>query len=530
MGEPGEDGVLPNEALVVVGDDVVLALHLNIADGATEDAQGREELLALVRRHVGVDCAVEQEQGRVNLVGIEERRMLHVEVGIVPGIGTILSRFAIGIAPVATAPIAGDVGDARVGDGGGEDVRARLQVLRHKAAVTGTHTTYFLAIDEGVGRHELLGSFDDVIARTFAPGAHVAGSKFLAVADGAAWVERIDHVALACQHLEGILKLQRLGRWRATAIIIDNERVFLRGIKVGWQEIETIDAVAARTLEFPVVAASDGHTLVHLVEVHLAHMLGLGLGRGEGAQIHIAGTLARLSEEDGGGVLLAQGDGVAAHTRDGQLVLDDLARLRVEAEEAQVLAIRGVEINHTIHGRPFRAVHGRGEVAEQGLDGLGVNVVEVEARVEILGLLAFAHLAANAVEGCGAGADKEAASVGRELCAADEGRIVQERIHATRLHVHTHECCAVEGLAVGAHVAVGEQELLAVLGDVAQPNGLLAVGQLAIDTRVQVVVPYGGAVAPARHTVVGVVEAAQAVALLLALGCLVVDDVVLGGR
>ena len=169
-------------------------------------------------------------------------------------------------------------------------------------------------------------------------------------------------------------------------------------------------------------------------------------------------------------------------------------------------------------------------MAEQGLDGLGVNVVEVEARVEVLRLLALQHLAADALEGGRAGGDEEAATIGRELCAADKGRIVEERIDASRLHVHSHERCAVERLAVGAHVAVGEQELLAVLGDVAQPDGLFAVGQLAVDARAQVVEPYGGAVAPARHAVVGVVEAAQAVALLLALARLAIDEVVLRGR
>ena len=72
IGQPGKDGVLPGQPLVVVHDDMVLAVHLDIADGPSQYAQGREELLALVGRHVRVRRAVEEEERRVDLVSLEE--------------------------------------------------------------------------------------------------------------------------------------------------------------------------------------------------------------------------------------------------------------------------------------------------------------------------------------------------------------------------------------------------------------------------------------------------------------------------
>ena len=86
MCEPSEDSILPGQTFVVVGDDVILAIDLDVADRFAQDAQSGEELLAFVGRYVGIHGAVQQEYGGFDLVCIEQWRLLDVEVGIVPRI------------------------------------------------------------------------------------------------------------------------------------------------------------------------------------------------------------------------------------------------------------------------------------------------------------------------------------------------------------------------------------------------------------------------------------------------------------
>ena len=194
MGKPSKDDVLPGQTLFIVGDDVVFAVDLHIAHGFALYAQGREHLLALVGGHVGIGRAVEQEYGGLDFVGVEEWRLLDVEVWVVPGVTAVLRRFAIGVAPVAAAPIAGDVGDAGVRDGGGEDVRARLQVLRHETAIAGSTASHLLRIYKGMFLAEPLGSFDDLIGCACSPSVDMAGGKLLPEAGRTAGIEDINHI------------------------------------------------------------------------------------------------------------------------------------------------------------------------------------------------------------------------------------------------------------------------------------------------------------------------------------------------
>ena len=68
---------------------MVLAIHLNVTYLAAQDAQGGEELLALVGGHVGIYRTVEEEQRGVDLVGIEEGRLVHIAVLVIPGITAV---------------------------------------------------------------------------------------------------------------------------------------------------------------------------------------------------------------------------------------------------------------------------------------------------------------------------------------------------------------------------------------------------------------------------------------------------------
>ena len=288
-------------------------------------------------------------------VCVEERRVLHVEVGVVPRVGAVLGGFAVGVAPVAAAPIAGDVRDTCVRDGCGKEVCACLQVLCHEAAVAGTHAAHLFRVYVCMLFQELLRTLDDVVARAFAPGVDVAGGKFLSVADGSAGVAHIDHVALSGQHLEGIVDFQHFRTGRTAAVVVDYQRIFLRCVKVGRQEVEAVDAVTARGAEVPVAAGADGHVAVEGFGVDFAHCFCLGRGRTELALIHLAGALTRLSEEYGRGLFLTQGDGIALQAADGQAEFLHLSRGGVQAEQALVAAVRSAEVDQTICGRALHA-------------------------------------------------------------------------------------------------------------------------------------------------------------------------------
>lgn len=135
FGKPCIDDVKPCKAFVVVGDDVVFAFNLYVSYIAAKNFECGVELLAFICRHVSVGCTMQQQQGGVYLVGIEQRRLFDVKIGIVPWKTAILGGFAVRVAPIAAAPIAGDVADASVCDGCGKNVGAGLQVFSHETAV-----------------------------------------------------------------------------------------------------------------------------------------------------------------------------------------------------------------------------------------------------------------------------------------------------------------------------------------------------------------------------------------------------------
>ena len=57
------------------------------------------EAVALADGHVGVVGAVQQQQRRVNLVGVEERALLDVELAILPGEGVGQGAGAVVVTP-----------------------------------------------------------------------------------------------------------------------------------------------------------------------------------------------------------------------------------------------------------------------------------------------------------------------------------------------------------------------------------------------------------------------------------------------
>ena len=135
LGKPGEDGVLPTDALAVIQDVVVLTVDQHHGGLAAKELEGGIHLDALSYGHVVVHIAMQEEQRGVNLVGIVERAVLHKKLLLTPGVAVGHGDFAIGIPPVAFTPIAGVVADAGVRDSSGKEVGLGLQVLRHEATV-----------------------------------------------------------------------------------------------------------------------------------------------------------------------------------------------------------------------------------------------------------------------------------------------------------------------------------------------------------------------------------------------------------
>ena len=68
--------------------------------------KSREHPDALPYRHIVVLVAMQEKKWRMDLVGIVERTLLHVKVGVAPGIGFRHRHLTVGIAPVALTPIA----------------------------------------------------------------------------------------------------------------------------------------------------------------------------------------------------------------------------------------------------------------------------------------------------------------------------------------------------------------------------------------------------------------------------------------
>ena len=225
---------------------MVFAVHMNVAHTFAKNTQSREELLALVCGHIGIHGAVQQKQRCVDFIGVEQGRLFHIEFGVVPRIAAVLRHLTVGISPIASAPIARDVGNTGMRNGGCKDVGARLQILRHKSAIGSAHATNLFGIHIRVLGAEGLGSLNDVVGRALSPGSDVACSKFLTETNGTAGLASVDHVALCGKHLKGELKLEHFRRRRATTIIIDDKRILLGLIEIGGQEVETSDAVAAR--------------------------------------------------------------------------------------------------------------------------------------------------------------------------------------------------------------------------------------------------------------------------------------------
>ena len=467
LGEPGEDDLLPSHALFVVHNDMVLAIDLHIFHLLAENFQRGVELLALVGRYVGIYGAVEQEQRGLDFVCAEQGRLLDIERGVVPGEAAILRTLAVGVAPISPTPVAGDVADAGVGNGCGEEVGAGLKILRHEAAVGSTHATDFGSIDKGVFFAELTGAFNDVLRSALAPGIDVAGGKFLTVADATARVDDIDHVALTGKHLHGILIFQTLRGGRAAAVVIDNHGIFLRLIEIGWEEEETVDGVASGGEELPVAATSDGNVADTLFKTERTEGFHTRCRGVQLANHHVACTLSALPERHEVRVLaLSDSHGEAGNAFDGNTVALDRAALGIQREDAATAGVICHKIDLTVAARPLIASDGGFETRKQGFGSVRCDVVEIKTIVKRIGIHVLSDFTAKAVEGSGRSGDEQAGGVGRIDSRGDESRVGEKRVHLAGVGIHFDDGSAFERHLGRVEAGVAKQEFFGILRNV----------------------------------------------------------------
>ena len=210
------------------------------------------------------------------LVGIEERRMFGEEFRIVPRELPVFSHFAIAVAPVATAPVGCNIRYTCMADGCGEDVSARLEILRHKTSVAGSHTSHLRGIYEGMLFAEPLYALDDVVATLVAPSTNMASGKLLAESRGSRWFQHEHHIAHRRDGCQGVgVALQTRCRG-AAAIVIDNHGIVGIGFEIWREEIETFYFITARSLEGPFRAGGNLNIGVELLPLEFAEGFAVG--------------------------------------------------------------------------------------------------------------------------------------------------------------------------------------------------------------------------------------------------------------
>ena len=234
---------------------MVLVLDEHHGGVFPQEFQGRVQLDALTHGDVRVGHTVEEEDGGVDLVGVKERALAqdHLLGFRLPGVVVRRGHFAVGVAPVAFAPVTGDVGDAGVADCRGEQVRLHHEVLRHEAAEGGADTADAAPVHEGVGLTELFHTLNDVLGPAFAPGIDVPGCEFLSEARRTGRLDDVHDVAAGGIEVVRIAALEVASRRGAAAVVIDNHRVLFRRIEVRRKVVAAVDGLAAAVGIVPVM-------------------------------------------------------------------------------------------------------------------------------------------------------------------------------------------------------------------------------------------------------------------------------------
>ncbi len=162
-------------------------------------------------------------------------------------------------------------------DRGGELVGEGGQVHGHEAAIAGADVAHALGIDERVRGQESPGAVDDVVGGVLAPGVDVQGRGFLAVADGAPWLQHIDDIAIGSPEVERIAAGELAVHRCRAAVVIDDQWIALVRIEIGRQVVAAVDLITVAVVEAPVAdLAQAGLAIVGLraVEQYLVAVAG----------------------------------------------------------------------------------------------------------------------------------------------------------------------------------------------------------------------------------------------------------------
>ena len=516
---------------------MVLALHLYQRHLAAQQLQGCEHLQTLDDGHVRVGIAVQQQQRRVNLVGIEQGRSVDVELAVAPGIAVGHGHLAVVVAPVALAPVAGVVGDACMADGCCKDVGDGLQVLRHEASVGGAHAADLRLVDEGVlGTYLPHALYDvagrcaalrrDAVAGSAAGGVHMARGPLLSEAGGAAGLEDVGHVAQRVPVLRSVGRLKIARHGRTAAVVVDDHGILLRGVEVLRQIEPSVDGVALAVGEVPVLAGAqlgvaEGALAVEegvrICHFHLAQRQHVGRGglHGGVAQIGQRGCVVGYGEAVGVVALCVE-------LRDG-------AGLQVEHVQTDVVAVFGREVDHAVGGRAEEVLHRGVEVARQRFHGLGSDVVEEELVLDHAGRDVGRQLASHAVEGLWIAHEDDLPSVGREAASDDVLGGRHEGVDLQRVGIDDVEVGDGRRPSLEARARDADEELRAVGSYVLQVLAVAPEGDTLAEPGCQVVAHQVVAAAPAGLTVVHLEHLVDLLVLLRPFVLCGEDEVVLRG-
>ena len=133
--EPSQGGFVEENPLVVRDNRMVFVGERDELGFPAQKLEGGEKLDAFPRRNVRVGRAVEEKQRRRDLVGVEQRAPVDIDVFSIPGEAAGRGHGAVRVSPVSLSPIAGDRADSGVGYRGREHRSLGRQGHRHESAV-----------------------------------------------------------------------------------------------------------------------------------------------------------------------------------------------------------------------------------------------------------------------------------------------------------------------------------------------------------------------------------------------------------
>ena len=280
----------------------------------------------------------------------------------------------------------------------------------------------------------------------------------------------------------GIAALEVASGRRASAVIVDYHRIFLRRIKRGGQIVAAMDTVAARVdvapgMEFAQLYVGElrGHRLVHQRRRILAKI----------QAVEAVGVLRSVTGECGEAAGLRNGERAGHILRKHDTA--DFARLRVEPIETHLIAVFGREIYLAVSLAPLHRSDTRIEIARHRPEAAVGARIDVKLIVDHRRHASIGHAVAYAAESLGRAGHGHLRRIGREQRAAYESVVGHDRIETHVVEVKygksEHRC----GPLLQTAARQAHQHLARVCADVERLHGRVAECQRLHDARGDVV-------------------------------------------